>query len=211
MNEYVSTKAARQILGITAQTLRNWDITGKIKTVKSASGIRLYNKSDIEAIVGGPVLAPEKQKERIVYCRVSSKKQLDDLKRQEDFFRHTFPDYTIVSDIASGINWKRKGFKAILDKAMRGNISELVVAHRDRLCRFAFELVEYILKQNNVKLTVLDRESNESSNSELADDIISIVHIYSCREMGRRRYKTKEKEETGQEEEQESSNVCEEI
>jgi putative resolvase len=78
---------------------------------------------------------------------------------------------------------------------MQGNISEIVVAHRDRLCRFAFDLLEYIFFANGVKLLVLNETKGESSSKDLADDPIfngSIVHIYSCREMGRRRYKSKE-------------------
>jgi predicted site-specific integrase-resolvase len=98
----------------------------------------------------------------------------------------------VVTDVGSGINWKRKGLKTILDKAMHRDISEVVVAHRDRLCRFAFELLEWILDQNRVKLVVLDEENGESNDKELSDDILSIIHVYSCRKMGRRRYKNKE-------------------
>ena len=77
---------------------------------------------------------PFKKKKKIAYCRVSSKKQADDLERQKNFFTTKFPDYELVTDIGSGINWKRKGLKTILESAMSGDISELVVAHRDRLC-----------------------------------------------------------------------------
>jgi predicted site-specific integrase-resolvase len=75
---------------------------------------------------------------------------------------------------------------------MHRDISEVVVAHRDRLCRFAFELLEWILDQNGVKLVVLDEENGESGDKELSDDILSIIHVYSCRKMGRRRYKNNE-------------------
>ena len=77
---------------------------------------------------------------------------------------------------------------------MLGNVSEVVVAHRDRLCRFAFELIEFILSKNGVKLIVLNSDSPESSiDKELSDDILSIIHVYSCRQMGRRRYANKPK------------------
>ena len=117
---------------------------------------------------------------------------MDDLKRQEDFFRQKYPSHVLVTDIGSGINWKRKGLKTILEQSMQGNISEIVVAHRDRLCRFAFDLLEHIFSINGVKLLVLNEKNGESTSKDLADDIMSIVHIYSCREMGRRRYKSKE-------------------
>lgn len=188
--QYVPTKTARKILGVTTQTLRNWDTTGKIRTIRSASGVRLYCREDIQNLLGSEFVATEKTK--IAYCRVSSKKQMVDLERQKDFFRHNYPNHELVTDIGSGINWKRKGLQTILDRGLSGDISEVVVAHKDRLCRFAFELIEGIMEKKGVKLIVLDRETDQSENKELADDILSIIHVYSCRQMGRRRYKIKE-------------------
>ena len=176
--QYIPTKKARQILGVTTFTLRNWD---KINTVRSASGVRLYSVKDIQNILNSS--SSFKKKKKIAYCRVSSKKQADDLERQKNFFTTKFPDYELVTDIGSGINWKRKGLKTILESAMSGDISELVVAHRDRLCRFGFELIEWVLERNNVKLTVLDREDHKSPDQDLTDDILSIIHIYSCKQM----------------------------
>lgn len=183
---YIPTKTARKILGVTAQTLRNWDNSGKVRSSRTPSGLRLFNLEDIQNISDiHPVVS---LKEKICYCRVSSKKQLDDLERQENFFRTNYPNYKLVSDVGSGLNWKRKGFQTILDRAMSGDINEVVVAHRDRLCRFAFELVEYILQKRGVKLVVLDKEDNKSGYDEITKDILSIIHVYSCKEMGRRRY-----------------------
>ena len=94
----------------------------------------------------------------------------------------------MVSDIGSGINWKRKGLQTILERSMRGDIKEVVVAHRDRLCRFGYELIEFILDKSGVKLVVHNEENAKSESQELAEDIMSIVHVYSCRQMGKRRY-----------------------
>jgi len=199
--QFISTKKARNLLGVTTQTLRNWDNSGKINTIKSPSGVRLYNLKDIQDIIGVDNFVSQKKK--IAYCRVSSKKQMDDLERQKNFFKHNYPNHELVTDIGSGINWKRKGFKTILDRAMSRDISEVMVAHRDRLCRFAFELIEWILEKNGIKLIVLDRNEGESENIELANDILSIIHVYSCRQMGRRRYKIKENQDLPNEESEE--------
>ena len=197
MNEYLSTKKVRKILGVTTPTLINWSKTGKVATVRTPSGQRLYNKQDIFNIARIDKVVETKRK--VCYCRVSSKKQIDDLERQKNFFKSRYPDHELVTDIGSGINWKRKGFKTILEQSMSGDISEVVVAHRDRLCRFAFELIEWILQRKKVKLIVLNDKNSESENTELADDILSIIHIYSCRNMGRSRYANKsekDKDET---------------
>lgn len=189
-NGFITPKEAKELLHITDKTLRIWAEEGKIGCIRTPSNVRRYNSKDIKRILNGGITPPEKQK--ICYCRVSSPKQMDDLKRQEDFFRQKYPSHVLVTDIGSGINWKRKGLKTILEQSMQGNISEIVVAHRDRLCRFAFDLLEHIFSINGVKLLVLNEKNGESTSKDLADDIMSIIHIYSCREMGRRRYKSKE-------------------
>jgi predicted site-specific integrase-resolvase len=193
-DDYITTKEAKEISKVTVKTLRLWDKEGKIRTIRTSSNIRRYNIKDIQNIIGNS--NPVETKEKICYCRVSSRKQMDDLDRQKDFFRNKFPTHNLVTDVGSGINWKRKGLTTILDKAMHGDISEVVVAHRDRLCRFAFELLEWIFKRNGVKLVVLNEEKDHSSDKDLTDDILSIIHVYSCRKMGKRRYKYKNKENT---------------
>jgi predicted site-specific integrase-resolvase len=156
-----------------------------------------------------------RKKGRFVTVECVPKKQMDDLERQKDFFRREYPDYELVTDVGSGLNWKRKGLKTILEQSMLGNIERVVVAHRDRLCRFAFELIEFIFESNNVKLLVLDTEAGESGNDELTSDILSIIHVYSCRSMGKRRYTSQKnknisKQETNSEDEELDGNneVC---
>jgi len=187
---WIKPKEAAELLRVTPHTLIRWDKEGKINSTRTPSGQRRYDLQDIKNYSG--VYTPYKtktEKHKICYCRVSSQKQSDDLERQKDFFRHKYPKHVLVTDIGSGINWKRKGLQTILEQAMSGNISEVVVAHRDRLCRFAFELLEFIFKHNGVKLVVLDKTNDQSSSSELTDDILSIIHVYSDREMGKRRYR----------------------
>ena len=193
-DEYITTKEAKEISKVTVKTLRLWDKEGKIRTIRTSSNIRRYNIKDIQNIINNS--DTNQTKEKICYCRVSSREQMDDLDRQKDFFRNKFPTHVLVTDVGSGINWKRKGLTTILDKAMHGDISEVVVAHRDRLCRFAFELLEWIFKRNGVKLVVLNEEKDHSSDKDLTDDILSIIHVYSNRKIGKRRYKYKNKENT---------------
>lgn len=186
MDVFISTKETRKLLGVATATLINWDNKGKTGTSRTPQGRRIYNKKDVLAIANSNQIIVKKQ--QICYARVSSKKQMDDLERQKDFFKSRYPDCILVTDIGSGINWKRKGLKTILEQAMSGTLEEVVVAHRDRLCRFAFELFELLFQMYSVKLTVLDHDDSKSTDNELAEDILSIVHVYSCRQMGKRRY-----------------------
>jgi predicted site-specific integrase-resolvase len=86
-----------------------------------------------------------------------------------------------------------------------GTISEVVVAYRDRLCRFAFELFEWFFQYNKVKLLVLNKEMDASGNTELAEDLLSIIHVFNCREQGKRKYKKRASKETKSEEKESTS------
>ena len=116
---------------------------------------------------------------------------MDDLARQTEYLQQRRPEYASyisITDVASGINFKRKGLQTILDACLQGTIGELVVAHRDRICRFGFELIESLVQKAGGKITVLDNDGNKNTEQELAEDLLSIVHVYSCRQMGKRSY-----------------------
>ena len=97
-------------------------------------------------------------------------------------------NHRLIKDIGSGLNYKRKGFKTILDLALGGNLQEVVVTYKDRLCRFGFELIESLVVKSGGKITVLDTDGNKSGEQELAEDLLSIIHVYSCKQMGKRSY-----------------------
>jgi excisionase family DNA binding protein len=196
---YISTQEACELYKVSISTLRKWDREGKIDTFRTPGKQRRYstqlfskntiNTQSVTKISNSDITNVQKQK--ICYCRVSSSHQKNDLQRQKEFLQSKYPDYRIVQDIGSGINWKRGGLKTILELAMQNKLDTVVVAHKDRLCRFAFELVHWILESNNVKLVVLD-ESVCSTEQELAEDLLSIIHVFSCKQMGKRRYKKEE-------------------
>jgi predicted site-specific integrase-resolvase len=116
----------------------------------------------------------EISKRNFIYARVSSKKQLDDLHRQVEFIKSREPvkysTYELITDIASGINFNRKGLDKILDASLFGSIGEVVVAHKDRLSRFGFDLIKLIIEKRGGKIIVLDDEKNKSSDQELAEE-----------------------------------------
>ena len=196
--EYISIDEASKITGLSIQTIRKLGDKKQIKCFKTPSGHRRFNKQDLEKFCD-PDSFNEKDSENTkinyIYTRVSSKKQLDDLSRQVEYIQKRKPEYssyTTISDIASGINFKRKGLQTILDSCIQGVIGEVIIAHRDRLSRFGFDLVKIIIEKAGGTITILDDEKNKSSEQELAEDLLSIIHIYSCRQMGKRSYKIKQ-------------------
>lgn len=183
---YYKMKEAAQILGLHPNTIRKYEKEGLITGIRNSAGQRLL---DIDAYLGR-----SKRNRTICYCRVSSPKQKDDLVRQIVYMQEQFPSAEIISDIGSGINFKRKGLKAILESAMCGDKCTVIVAHRDRLARFGFELIELVLEQNGGKLLVLDKNVH-SPQSELTNDLLAILTVFSCRMHGLRNYRTKIKED----------------
>jgi excisionase family DNA binding protein len=189
---YKTTKEAKEALGVKEDTLRRWADSGLFPSIRTPGGQRLYNvqqyiehrKNNFEEEKTSNI-----EKQKICYCRVSSNNQKDDLERQISYMSEKYPQHRIISDIGSGINFKRKGFRTMLELSCKGHIEEIVVAYRDRMCRFAFELVEWILQTNGVKLVVLHKNLESSGQSELAEDLLSIINVFNCRVNGKRKYK----------------------
>ena len=193
--KYYSSKTVTQILGVTAQTLRNWDKEGKLKPayVKS-NGYRYYSEDSILAYTNDK--RKNKKKLNVVgYARVSSKKQSDDLERQvnnlKSYLDSKYDEYEIITDIGSGINYAKPGLKKLIEKINRKEIDLIVVLYKDRLLRFGFELVEYFASLNDVKIEVLDK-IDKNQDQELVEDLVQIVTVFSCKIQGKRKTKTKE-------------------
>jgi len=188
-------------LGISLSTLRILANRAIIKAVRTNGGHRRYCSHSIDEYLsstanivtqeekGGGGTSGTNDGQYVAYARVSSASQKDDLQRQIEHLERNYPKFRIIHDIGSGLNFKRKGLRAILELAMQGNLKQLVVAHRDRLSRFAFDLIEWIVNRNGGRVIVTDKdEGRHSPEVELTEDLVSIITIFSCRIQGKRRY-----------------------
>ena len=192
--KYYSAKKVTEILGVTAQTLRNWDKEGKLKPsyVKS-NGYRYYSEDSILSYT--QERKTKKNLNVIGYARVPSNKQSDDLERQVNNLKthldSKYTDYEIITDIGSGINYTKPGLKKLIEKINRKEVDLIVVLYKDRLLRFGFELVEYFAELNNVKIEILDK-IDKNQDQELVEDLVQIITLFSCKIQGKRKAKTKE-------------------
>lgn len=187
MNEKLYTpKELSEILKVSVETLKYWENTGQIKATKTKGGHRryIYTVPDIPSTNRN-----EQPKKKYIYARVSSFKQKDDLERQVIALQKEYPDFEIIKDIASGINFRRRGLITLLDQVLAGGVSQVVVAHRDRLTRFGFELFELLFQRFGVILTVLSDYDIQEPTTELAKDLLSIVTVFTARYYGSRSYK----------------------
>ena len=192
--KYYSAKTVTQILGVTAQTLRNWDKEGKLKPsyVKS-NGYRYYSE---ESILSYTQERKTKKNLNVVgYARVSSKKQTDDLERQvnnlKEYLSNKYDNFDIITDIGSGINYNKPGLLKLIEKINRKEVDLIVVLYKDRLLRFGFELVEHFANLNNVKIEVLNK-LDKTQDEELVEDLVQIITVFSCKIQGKRKSKTKQ-------------------
>jgi predicted site-specific integrase-resolvase len=188
---FVASRKASEILGVHSNTLRNWESKNLIQAIKTPSGQRLYN---INSYIGNQEKIELNTKINYIYTRVSSSNQKEDLRTQTNLLNLKFPNHHVISDIGSGLNYKRKGFKTILDSCLSRSIGQVVVTHRDRLCRFGFDMVEYIVKSSGGEILVLN-DLKSSPQEEMVKDITSIIHVFSCRLYGLRKYKNQIKNE----------------
>ena len=182
MNVYKPKQLADK-LNVSKETLRLWAESGKIKSIKTDGGHRryIYNEQTDK----------KETKFKFIYTRVSSTKQQPDLERQIKFLQKLYPDYKIISDIGSGLNFKRKGLNKLLETIFAGTVEEVVVAHKDRLCRFGFEIFENICKHFSTTLTIVDNKDGKSQTDELAEDLLSIITVFTARFYGQRKYSTR--------------------
>lgn len=188
---YLSINKVAKQLNKSAQTLRNWEKTGElIPAYKTKSGYRYYTEEQINKLLG----VEEKERVTIGYCRVSSRKQQDDLERQIENMRNYLCAkgyrFEIITDIGSGINYNKVGLNILIDKVIKGEVDKVVVLHRDRLLRFGFELLENLCKKYGTTIEIVDN-TPKTEEQELVEDLVQIITVLSCKLQGKRASKMK--------------------
>ena len=199
--EFIGGKEASKILGVHQRTLYQWEEKGEIETIRTSGNKRLYNvkkylasKIKVDNLCDNlNDLDTNNEKLNICYVRVSSQNQKDDLERQKLLMKTKYPNYIIIEDIGSDLNFNKRGINKIIHLGITGKINELVVAYKDRLTRFGFELIEEIItKYSNGKITILNKTEEISHEEELVKDMMAIMNVYVAKMNGLRRYKNKE-------------------
>jgi len=189
MNNLISRKDVLKHLHIHHNTLRNMVLRKDIQVVHMGNKY-LYNLDKFLSDNNVKLINNLEIKINICYCRVSSSKQSEDLQRQIKYMHYKYPTYQIISEVGSGMNYKRTGLKKIIDLAILGRINELVIAHKDRLLRFGYELIEYIITEySNGKIIIINKSEEQTPTEEVVKDIISIINVFVAKINGLRKYK----------------------
>ena len=181
-------------LGISFITLKRWIYSGKIRAVRTPSGRWMIPESEVESIVSGR--AEAKEVRALIYARVSSSDQRDDLERQVQYLTQycTAKGYRVVgvlSDVASGLKTNRRGLLKLFNYVVNRQVDVVVVTYKDRLTRFGFEYLEYFFKQFGVRIEVVYGEEPKDAYQELVEDLITIVTSFAGKLYGMRSHKKK--------------------
>lgn len=197
---------AADLLALNKDVVRDMADAGKIPYVKTPGGHRRFRLSDIHEMMG---IADTSIKERkvAVYCRVSSHEQKTkgDLDRQkgrllEHCVGQKYEVGHVIADVGSGMSSGRAGLKSLIEKVIDGEVSVVIVEHRDRLTRFQFPIFERFFGSYGTEIEVLSSiVEDKSYEQELADDLISIIASFSGKLYGRRSGENRRKKKADKE------------
>jgi len=177
-----------KLTGISIPTLRVWDKKEILKPeFKTPHGERRYSDAQLQSILQKK---SDISRINIGYARVSSKKQENDLKRQIDllelFLTKQGKPFKIISDIGSGINYSKAGLKELIKLISLNQIDKIYVLYKDRLVRFGFELIEEFAKLHSTNIEIVNQTEDKTDEEELVEDILNIIHVFSCKLNGKK-------------------------
>ena len=191
---YFSIGRAARFLGVSIATLRRWEKSKLvIPSYKTLGGHRRYDVNLLRKC-SGENISTCTEKVSIGYARVSSHDQKEDLKRQVSRLeKHMEKDKNVevINDLGSGINFKKKGLKKLLKLILNGEVSKIVLTHKDRLLRFGSELLFMICDYYRVEIEILDDKKKMSDEEAIVYDVLEILTVFTAKIYGKRSHKNK--------------------
>lgn len=185
------------LIGVSVATLQRWDRENILKAYRSPTNRRYYTYEQYLEFKG--IKKTEDTRNIIIYARVSTRNQKDDLKNQIIFLKQFCNSRGMIvdrciEDYGSGLNYNRKEWNRLLDEVMENKVKTIVISNKDRFIRFGYDWFEKFCNKFNTEIIVVNNEEL-SPNEELVQDIVSILHVFSCRLCGLRKYKNKIQED----------------
>jgi len=180
---WVKSKEFKKILGLSNQALYERRKKGRLKFKKVNDVYFYWLEENIET---------DTSRYNVIYCRVSNTKQKDDLDKQE----HVLKEYAISNgfkvdyifkDIASGMNESRKDLNELIKLVVENKVNKVFISYKDRLTRFGYNYFEYIFKMFGTEIEVVNLTKEEDFQTELTQDLISIIHHFSMKMYSNRR------------------------
>lgn len=187
MEKIYKPKDVSELLGVTVNTLQRWDREGKFPASRNAANRRFYTQSQLNRFLG-----KKNHRKIVAYARVSSRNQQDDLANQMTFISNYANANGVIvdeyiSEIGSGLNYKRTKWNRLLEEVEQRSIDTIYVTYKDRFVRFGYDWFNDFCERHGTNIVVLNNPQT-SPDQELVNDLISIIHVFSCRMYGLRKY-----------------------
>ena len=191
------SQAAKE-LGVSVDTLRRWEVAGKIEVERTLGGHRRYDLAKLRGVV--PRQAPSPRL-TLAYARVSSRDQKGDLETQVallgSFCCANGWSYEVVQDLGSGLNYNKHGLRQLIKRICAGEVGRMVLTHKDRLLRFGSELIFALCEEFGVEVVIINQSDRPLSfEEELVQDVLEIITVFSARLYGSRSHKNRRLVET---------------
>jgi excisionase family DNA binding protein len=185
MSRLYSIGEAAELLGVSIDTLRNWERDGKVQSIRTEGGHRRFRAMDLG------VVDTSTGKLTICYARVSTNEQKPDLERQALVLSnycelHEYVNYQVIKDLGSGLNYKKKGLKKLLDLLFDNKVERLIITNKDRLLRFGSELIFAMCEHHAVEVVILNKREDSTFEEDLSKDVLEIITVFSARLYGSR-------------------------
>ena len=187
----MSPKEFANRIGVSVKTLQRWDVSGKLIAHRTPTNRRFYTEDQYKKVMN--IVENDDTRKNVIYARVSSAGQKDDLKNQVEFLK-TYCNANgviindVITDIGSGLNYNRKKWNALLDDVISGKINKIYIAFPDRFIRFGFDWFKQFCEKFDTQIIVVNNEKH-SPEQELTEDLINIIHVFSCRSYGLCKYR----------------------
>ena len=189
MNTYPIAQFAKRV-GVSVKTLQRWDREGRLVPTRTPTNRRVYTDEHLYQVL------PQRQSQEratVVYMRVSSQAQKSDLANQRIVLEQFCVARGIavtewVSEIGGGLNFKRPRFLALVDRIVTNQVAMVVLAHKDRLMRFGFDLFAHLCRRHGCEIVVMNTQTL-SPEQEMVQDLMTITHCFSARLDGLRNYR----------------------
>ena len=188
MYRYMKSKEVLKLLKVSRQTLVKYVKNNLIRVKKLPNGYYDYDKRDIYKI-----LNMECERKNVLYCRVSTNKQKNDLENQYKTLETFCSNNGIVisdvyKDIGSGINFNRKEFQRLLNNVVEYKVDRIFITYKDRMSRISFEMFKNLFEKFNCEIVILNEIDDEKLvEKEIFNEIINLIHCFSMKVYSNRR------------------------
>ena len=193
MMVFVSIGKVCELLGISLSTAYRWIKSGKLtEEFRTLGNHRRFNLSSIHSQF---IPTNNNNKLTLLYSRVSSHDQKQDLITQQSKLLHfaqsnNYSNIKVISDLGSGLNFKKSGLNHLLQLILTQQIQTLIINHKDRLLRFGSELIFKLCDFYHIKVIIIEDKSL-SFEETLTHDVIELMTVFCAKLYGKRSHKNK--------------------